>query len=399
MIQDKMISNGSRVDNTLDSANMYNAINPLPCKCATSFLPAVEPNDWPQPPLALRPTPGSSTKVKAIRLCNSNEPLWLPGSHLTWSQSLARRWGRKEEDQPPHFACCEQCVILPINNGNEKPGESLVIDFESDLFEGTLLLRLRHSEGTTPEPYDDSKGYFAGVNRRYQACIRGRFKKVLPFTELITGFRLERKFGKLPSKWVLKSTLKVVSFFAPQLDIRLEGVDKPYSMTPLGSTPQCITVDDVDTDEKQPNREMSGCSGGNGNTMNSLEDSREESSEACRSLLGLSLKAETSLQRAKIRKKAFDKLYVQKSSDPKTDPSKIYTFEFLQHMLNFHDFTIELGSVMGSLELKDMLDGQPLQILAEHEPSKTCLWSFDVWNECLWNKAKEHDATSATSPC
>mmetsp|Transcript_111 Transcript_111/g.245 ORF Transcript_111/g.245 Transcript_111/m.245 type:complete len:128 (-) Transcript_111:357-740(-) len=90
-------------------------------------------------------------------------------------------------------------------------------------------------------------------------------------------------------------------------------------------------------------------------------------------------------------KKAFDKLYVQKSSEIVTDPTKIYTFEFLQHMLNFQDFTIEMGSVLGSLELEHMLNGQPLQILAEHVPTRGCLWSFDVWNECLWAKAKEHD--------
>mmetsp|Transcript_11455 Transcript_11455/g.26893 ORF Transcript_11455/g.26893 Transcript_11455/m.26893 type:complete len:901 (+) Transcript_11455:175-2877(+) len=394
-IREHSTNDCSHIDNTLDSASIYNTINPLPCRCATRFLPAMEPKDWPQAPIALRPTPGSGTKVKAIRLCGSDDPLWVPGSHLTWSQSLARRWGKEEDDQSPHFACCEQCVILPINNGNENPGESLVIDFESDLFEGTLLLRLRHSEGTTPEAYDDSKGYFAGVNRRYQACIRGRFKKILPFTELHTGFRLRRKFGKLPSKWVLKSALKVVSFFAPQLDIKLEGVEQPYSVTPLGSTPQCITVDDEI-------KETSGCamssSEGNDTGLNSLEGVKEESTEPHRSLLGLSLKGERSLQRAKIRKKAFDKLYVQKSSEPKTDPSKIYTFEFLQHMLNFQDFTIELGSVMGSLELKEMLDGQPLQVMSEHEPSQTCLWSFDVWNECLWESAKEHDVTSLSSP-
>uniref|UniRef100_A0A7S4AQ72 Domain of unknown function at the cortex 1 domain-containing protein n=1 Tax=Pseudo-nitzschia australis TaxID=44445 RepID=A0A7S4AQ72_9STRA len=365
-------NNVSSVDNSLDGAAIYDTVNPLPCKCATSFLPAIEPKDWPQAPIALRPTPGSGTKVKAIRFCNSNEPLWVPGSHLTWSQNLARRWGRKYEDQSPHFACCEQCVLLPVNNGNEIPGESLVIDFESDLFEGTLFLRLRYTDGTTPEPYDDSKGYFAGVNRRYQASIRGRFKKVLPFTELHNGFRLQRQFGKLPSKWVLKSTLKVVSFFAPQLDIKLEGLDKPYSITPLGSAPQCIVIDDPDA-------------------TNSLDGKTEEPAEAHRSLLGVPLKAETSLQRAKMRKKAFDKLYVQKSSEIVTDPTKIYTFEFLQHMLNFQDFTIEMGSVLGSLELEHMLNGQPLQILAEHVPTRGCLWSFDVWNECLWAKAKEHD--------
>ncbi len=402
-----------------DTSTVYSNLpeHPLPCACATSFLPSVEPKDWPQAPLALRATPGRGMKIKAIRFSNSSEPLWVPGSHLTWSQRLEQHWGhqaeeelRKKRDMEPRYACCEECVILPVNNGNEKPGESLVVDFESELFEGTVLMRLRHTNGTTPDPYDDTKGYFKGMNRRYQACIRGRFKKALPFTELTTGFKLDRTFGKLPSKWVLKGALKVVSFFAPQLDIKLEGVEQPYSVTPLGSTPQCINVDDNEDEEESKTGGYSIQFSDNNSSssdeeksahVNTIEDSnvridplegiRVESSEARRSLLGMNYPKETtSLQRAKMRKKAFDKLYREKSPDPKTDPSKIYTFEFLQHMLNFQDFTIDMGNMLGSVKLEDLLDGQPLPIMACY--GDKVIWSFDVWNECLWEQAQYYDA-------
>ncbi|OEU15215.1 hypothetical protein FRACYDRAFT_148676, partial [Fragilariopsis cylindrus CCMP1102] len=330
-----------------------------PCRCNTNFLPAIEPKNWPQAPIALRPTPGSNTRVKCIRFSNSDEPLW---------------------QQLPHYACCEKCVILPINNGNEKPGESLVVDFESDLFEGSLLLRLRYAEGTTPEPYDDNIGYFKGVNRRYQACIRGRFKKSTPFTELVTGLRFDRRFGKLPPKWILKGALKVISFFAPQLDTKVD-VDRPTSLSPLGSTPQCIIMDD-DCSSSSNNYTANGIVSEKSSTMNPLDDVRIEPSEANRNILGTNFKGETSLQRAKMRKKTFDKLYVQKAADPKTNTTKIYTFEFLQHLFNFQEFSIELGNMLGSLNLEDMLNGQPLQIMAAHGDQP--LWSFDVWHECLW---------------
>jgi hypothetical protein len=231
---------------------------------------------------------------------------------------------------------------------------------------------LRHSNGTTPEPYTDSKGYFNGVNRRYQACVRGRFKKAIPFTEVVTGFRFERRCGKLPAKWILRGGLKVVSFFAPQLDAKLEG-EHPHSLTPLGSTPQSISVD---------------CYGDDESHMNMLDEKREEPVESHRTLLGESYSAPTSLQRAKLRKKAFDKLYVQQNKSLLTDPSKVYTFEFLQHLFNFQDFSIELGSMLGSVELEEILDGQPLQIMAAH--GDTAVWSFDVWHECLWERAQFH---------
>ena len=198
----------------ISASNDDNPFDPFPCRCATHFLPSLRPKKWPQAPIALIPTPGSNTRVKAIRFSNSKEFLWAPGSHLNWNQKLANHWGKVDkEKQSKHYeCCCEKCVICPINNGNEKKGESLVVDFESDLFEGSLLLRLRYTEGTTPEPFDDEKGYFKGMNRRYQACIRGRFKESIPMTSLVTGLRFNRKFGKMPSKWVLKGALKVIRY-------------------------------------------------------------------------------------------------------------------------------------------------------------------------------------------
>jgi hypothetical protein len=337
--------------------------SPLVCSCPQSDLPALNPEAWPQAPLLLRPTPGSGTRIKGVRFANEKKHLWEPGSGLNWPDVLASKW-RKPCSGTPYYRCCEKCAILPINNGNEKSGESLVIDFETDEFEGSFLLRLRFSEGTTQEPYDDNEGYFHGVNRRYQAVVRGRFKKNIPLVELSTGFRCNRACGKLPAKWILRGGIKVLKFFAPQLDAKLEG-DRPHSLTPLGSTPQSLSVETEETDF--------------------LDGPREEPTDGSRTLLGKTSLAESSLQRGKFRKKHFDKLFVQGSLEPKTDPSKIYTFEFLQHLFDFQEFSIELGSMLGSIHLEEILDGQPLQVMATHGDKP--LWSFDIWHECLWEKA------------
>ena len=366
--QTASLTNVGTYDPTIPEDDTALKEDPFSCPCAASQIPALNPKDWPQAPLLLRPTPGSNTIIKGVRFGNTKEYFWEPDSHLSWSESLAQTWGAPWQTKP-RAGCCEKCAILPINNGNEKHGESLVIDFETDLFEGSLLLRLRFSEGSTREPYDDSKGYFRGVNRRYQAIVRGRFKKEIPLTELVTGFRLKRSCGKLPPKWILRGGLKVISFFAPQVQAKFEG-DQPYSLTPLGSTPQVIRVDAEETDL--------------------LEDNREEPTAANITLLGESSLATSSLQRARARKKAFDRLYARESKEPKADPSKIYSFEFLQHLFNFQEFSMEFGSMLGSVELEDILDGQPLQFMASH--GDVPLWSFDIWHECLWEKAKKHNA-------
>ena len=50
---------------------------------------------------------------------------------------------------------------------------------------------------------------------------------------------------------------------------------------------------------------------------------------------------------------------------------------------------MELGSMLGSVDLKDLLDGQPLQIMAAHGDQR--LWSFDIWHEKLWADAQKHE--------
>jgi hypothetical protein len=343
------------------------------CACCRQYSPVLSPDRWPQRPILLRPTPRSGTRIKGVRFSGSSDYIWASRkSTLSWPRSLRAHWGMPDVSDEPGDRLdlmCNECMILPINNGNEPPGEALVVDFETDLFDGTLLVRVRETEGTTSKPYDDSKGYFAGMNRRYQVVVRGKFKKEIPLTECVTGFELERPCGKLPPKWIVKGAIKVIGFFAPQLQARLDG-DRPLSLTPLGSTPQCIIVQDEKSELD-------------------LEHNHEEPDIDSATLLLRASNAISSIQRARYRKKAFDRLYADKSPLPMTDRTKIYTFEFLQHLFNFKDFSIELGSMMGSIQLKEVLDGQPLQVMASHFEKR--LWSFDVWHEVLVDDAVKYD--------
>ena len=431
-----------------------------PCLCRQD-LPTTR-SDWPQAPLLLRP--GKGTRIKGVRFSSRTDYLWTPfhqndANHsisttttcATWQEALVRHWNETNRSitttniagatstpsNPLTRRTCSSCCTLPINNGNEPPGEALVTDFETDLFVGTLLLRIRHCEGTTPEPYDDTKGYFCGMNRRYQAVIRGSFRTALPLTECVTGFRMDRPCGKLPPKWIVKSALKVVSFFAPQLQARLDG-RHPICLTPLGSTPQSVIVTDrATTNDDDNNNNNCGADkyavAGDSTAIDLCLDMEsptlQEPISAHQTLLGeacpsssnasaSSTSSASSMQRARFRKKAFDKLYTAHSPTPLADPHKVYTFEFLQHLVNFHDFSIELGSVMGNLSLKDMLDGQPLQIMAQWDHGRNTrgttaaessssssavskddlsssmnlmpLWSFDIWHQELVPDALKH---------
>ena len=209
--------------------------------------------------------------------------------------------------------------------------------------------------------------------------VSGQFPGTVPFLEgsllklvhlLPVSNRLNRACGKLPAKWIVKGALNVVHFFAPQLQANLDG-QRPSCLTPLGSTPQSIIVKE------------------DGELLN-IEERLEEPKVASATLLGKASNASSSMQRARYRKKMFDRLFAQKDTEFMTDPSKTYAFEFLQHLINFDDFSFELGSMFGSVKLRPVLDGQPLQIMAM--AGKKRLWSFDLWHEQLIDDAVRYES-------
>lgn len=385
-------------DSPIDSTDISQPISdrvvvPNYCTCSQTRIhyPHLQPSEWPQGPLLLRPKPDGRTRILGIRKEGGNgKYLWKPGQIEPWWEVQRKDWEKplsttSEEAGPvsgdggcsPKY--CEYCVILPINNGCERPHESLLVDFESPLFFGTLLFRLRGTNGTTREPYNDEKGFFTGKAIRYQAVIRGRFKKEMRFCDLVTGTRLDRPCGKLPPKWIMWAAMKVVHFFAPQLNARLERCDKPYVLSALGSAPRTIIVRDA---SKTPEK-----SHGDG-----MSRELSEPIFASESLLGRDNHAENSLDRARNRKKQLDQWFLAQADTPRALVDKVYTFEFLQHLFDYENFHIDIGNSMHA-KVKDLLDGQPLQLMAEFfrdgqpiDPANK-LWAFEIWNECLWDDA------------
>jgi hypothetical protein len=146
-----------------------------PCRDTFSRLPA-PPDKWPQAPVMMRPTVGSETKIRGIRYAGT-------------------------ESYQDFGGFCAGC-ILPINTGREKPGKSLVIDFESPHFVGTLLMRIRDIPPVhdAPDYTQDGTSYFDGKRRKFQATVKGKFKTPLKMNECVTGQIFERPAGQMPAR-------------------------------------------------------------------------------------------------------------------------------------------------------------------------------------------------------
>lgn len=329
------------------------------------------PKEWPQAPLLLRPTPGSGTKVIGVRYADSEEYM------KRWWEEV----GGGNRSKLSHTFCSE-CHCLPINNGNEEVGKTLVVDFESDLFQGTLQMRIRYAQGTNREPYNDSFGYFSGLNRHYQCVIQGRFKRDdIPMTRCVAGQTFSDPLN-LPPAYVVKGGIRIMNFFAPRLQVKLDGTS-PYFVSPLGSTPQTVKVDQLEP--------MNRFKQFKANISISLD--QEEPVDQNKMLIPIKVgSGSSSVVRAKVRKKAFDKICADEDESLKFQTDKIYTFEFLQHLVDFQTYEMSLGSMLGKMDLSKAVNGQPMSLMAAYQrpmegEKKFCfdtLWSFDLWHENVY---------------
>ena len=332
----------------------------------------LQAESWPQRPLLLRPTPGTGMKILGVRYSSSKTYL-------------------------PSF---EDGQILPINNGLEREGECLVIDFESDWFIGTICLRLKNSRGIDSNTVDSPNYYFRNRKRTFQSIIRGRFKKRIPMSECVTGQMLSRMPGVVPPRLIVKAAILVVSRLAPQLQSSFES-GCPRFLSPLCSTAQHIyttknkktTDEDLEGDLQEPHPSAQ---------SSLIQSLRDSSASRQGSSLSLGLHSGNTA-RIKNRKKIFNELYESGKMEPSFCTESEYCFEFFQHLIHFDKFTLDFPKPVGEHSLKKILNGQPLQILALHQKRRantkdtdineqfTRLWSFDIWHESIYQDAVKYE--------
>lgn len=348
------------------------------CRDGKECYIGAPPKTWPQAPLMLRPTPGSGTGIIGVRYADSKEYLTSQ-----WWNDIPNK---NKVGVTVSHSFCSKCCCLPINNGSETLGKSLVVDFESNLFQGTLHVRIRNSNATSPEPREGSTGYFDGLNRTYQCVVQGRFKREgIPMIRCVAGQSFTQHLN-LPPIYVAKGIIRIMNFFAPRLHVKIEG-NSPFFVSPLGSTPQTVKIDKVN-----------GTSNTHFQASTSISEEQEEPIDQSRQIVPIKVgKGSTANSRSKARKKAFDKLCTHGDDTLTFDTNRVYSFEFLQHLVDFDTFDLKLGNVLGKINLSQALNAQPLKIMAAHQRSEERtgldifdnLWSFDLMHEKVYDAMHE----------
>ena len=205
------------------------------------------PSTWAQRPLFIRATPGTSTQITGIRYGDNNK-------------------GNAIMDDNKNEA-----TAVPINTGKEGPGQSIVVDFCSEHFVGTLLIRIR---GAPPFHSNiinrDGNDYFEKRKRTFQGVVKGRFLPQPSFPksgprilDCVTGQTFRRTAGTLPARWIIQAFETLVQRLAPNNELHLLVDDEagkdddggendpkqqhrpPRSLAPLVTTAQTIQVGKV----------------------------------------------------------------------------------------------------------------------------------------------------------
>ena len=393
------------------------------------------PRTWPQRPVFIRATPGSSTQILGIRPAIQNDFFDVEHHH---------NYG-----------------AIPINTGQEKgPQECFVVDFMSRHFVGTLLVRVNgvpslHNDHDHGEEYNNhhqetssspsgrnnpkAVGYFHGRQRTFQGVIKGRFHAPLKLDQCVTGQVFRRPAGSLPAHWIIKTFEALVQRLAPHNELHMEG-QRPRSLAPLATTAQTIVVQPAGRVMDCPPNDDDGLVLHDGHFFYdsvyqegySIEEMKEElqephPSDPCSliyhaiqqqqqndSFLVTDSKANNNKEQLtappphhndhrKCRKTFFNQSYTNKATkNLQFTTDKEYTFEFYDHLIVFEgqELCLDLNlPFLHHIKVAPITDGQPIQLMSavrrqsqgqgETDQNIEYLWNFEVWHESLYPLAKK----------
>jgi hypothetical protein len=270
----------------------------------------------------------------------------------------------------------------------EKTGKCFVIDFESDLFIGTILLRVKNIRYSPlleelshdNHPPSTSTSYFDGKMRTFQGVVQGRFKQpTISISECITGQLFHRRAGSLPPRFIVNGAIGMIRVLAPALEARL-NCDRPRFLCPLVSTAQGVMMSSLPIQScrhplvadktatttvvmVEDKSNVVGCWADECIENEINEPQSSDPTSVLQHLLhskteyySLPPDSDCIATRVKARKRAFDILRVRQDTTPTFDPNRVYTFEFFQHLLLFDEFAIQFIKPIGMRPLRNILD-------------------------------------------
>jgi len=245
---------------------------------------------------------------------------------------------------PMFFHADPNVVTLPDQikcTGQECP-IGIPFEFETDLFKGLAMIRVRDLE-SSGDPSSDKK-YFQGRKRKNQILVQGKFKQEIKCTDAISGTEFKEPFTTQPPMFIQTLLHKLFRRISPSLDIKLCG-EMPKVMVNLGEAAQCISVDE---EGEQPDI---------------------QSIKLCEKGFADSLSK---------RKKVFTSLH-KTDGDVTYNTHMVYTIELYYDMFDYTDYKLTLAPFL-KFDMVKATGKQPFQVMARTKSDGRYLWVFTMFH-------------------
>jgi hypothetical protein len=253
-------------------------------------------------------------------------------------------------------ACGGTLIVKGLEKDDPCP-IGVPFEFESELFKGKLLFRVRDLP-TSADHSSDSQ-YFRRRNNHNQFIIQGRFKKEIKASNVVYGGEFKRPLKRAPPAWLEGLMSKIFSTINSGIQFRLSA-NTPSALVSLPGSVQVVRADppgfepDITSFDLEENNSAFGLNYTSGRTDLSPVDS-------------------------KSRKKFFSNL--KKSKDVVFDTDTVYTFEHYDDIMDYKNYVMDLG--VYKFDMSKVLDAEPFQIMAKDLEEGKHLWSFQLWHEKL----------------
>lgn len=233
-----------------------------------------------------------------------------------------------------------------------------VFDFESDLFVGKVLIRIKGVDETTDATY------FANRERKTQVVWQGRFlRDDLRLDDIATGQSYTRPLRLKPPAWIDKILRGILQRVAPGVDMDLQS-EQPHVWAPFFASCQSVRADvpgsepDI-TAVEGITEDVNACFV----VVDGGDVAQDE--EALKGMIATK----------QLRRKNLGSPSV--ASNFKLDPNLVYTMEHYDHFFDYYKYTMN----MMNYDIGKVVNSEPMQIAAQVKSTGEYLWAFRIWHE------------------
>jgi len=243
------------------------------------------------------------------------------------------------------------------------------IDFETDLFKGKILLRVRNIDPkTVPKSHTE---YFEGRKRLMNHVVQGQFKQSgLKMSDVWIGDVYEKPY--VMPNFVARFVIPFFQRLSPGL-----------------------IMDFTASSSKNDNNKVIILMAGGSQTL-SVNQPGSEPDITCRDLcedtallLGGGESNSTTTAKPQLRRKLFRKKKI--ASKYEYDPNLVYTFNFYDDVIDFESCSVHMGK-LGTHSLEKSMNGNPFSLTAQTTDGRE-IFRFNIFHELLVKYKQEEDET------